>query len=526
MNRKYVPFKVLLVAVYVSVSFVSCFELPDELIAPQWQVDLNVPLINKVYTLSDILNDDPHITIDTSGGNSIYILQSETFKLSSGLAEFIQITTETSSQNNPIPASDNDSVIVYIEFPEGAAIDSALFDEGYLTISVYNPSIHHADLSLRVPGIISPEGAELILNIGIDPFQTNSIRHNLKNHTYRFPANQPLDKKNNLQIIGKVISPVPIETILIATYHISDFYFISVSGLLPSKSLNDQEESFSFKMVETEEWRNRATLREARLRLEATHFSPAANPVGVEIRQLNIIGMHKNGGEFYLRDASGSINHTLKLNGTSTEKIYDEQNSNINDFITFLPDTIVLRAEYFMNPDHQVGTATNEDSIKFETDFLTKSFLSLKSTNIQDVTSIDMDEDHRDHIKDGSNADFVLELENAIPLGLWFKMDMMDEQNNFLFTLTKNNNGTDSIYFEPAEVDANGEVLTSTVNQPIRIVLDSSQVEMLSRTHSANYSVTVSTKNANQQDPPTVSIRPSAWIKVKAFSTIRYNVIK
>ena len=522
MIRKRVPFKLMLLVVYVLINFVSCFELPDELIAPEWQVDLHVPLINKVYTLSDILNDDPHITIDTSGGNSIYILQSDTFNLSSGLAEFIQITTETSSQNNPIPASD--SVIVYVEFPEGAALDSAVFDEGYLSISVYNPSLHHADLMLRIPGIITPEGVELVLNIGVDSFRTDSIRHNLQNHTYRFPVNQPLDKKNNLLIIGKAYSLFPEETFLLASYYTSDFYFKSISGLLPSKSLSDREESFSFQMDETEEYRNRATLREARLRLEATYYSPAANPVGVEIRHLNIIGMHKNGEEFYLRDVSGSIHHTLKFNDTSTEKIFDEQNSNINDFINFFPDTIVLRAEYFMNPDHLVGTATNEDSIKFETDFLTKSFLSLKSTNIQDITSIDMGKDDRDIIKDGSSADFVLELENAIPLGVWFKMDMMDEQNNFLFTLTKNNNGTDSIYFEPAEVDANGEVLTSTVNQPIRIVLDSAQVEMLSRTHSGNYSVTISTKNANDPDPPTVSIRPSAWLKVKAFSSIKYNV--
>jgi hypothetical protein len=231
MNRKHLPFKILLLAVYISVTFVSCFELPDELIAPEWQIDLNVPLINKVYTLNDILNDDPHITIDTSGGNCIYILQSDTFNLSSGLAEFIQITTETSSQNNPIPASADDSVIVYVEFPEGAALDSAVFDEGYLSISVYNPSIHHADLLLRIPGVITPEGVELVLNFGVDSFRTDSIRHNLQDHTYRFPANQPLDKKNNLLIIGKAFSPVPDETVLLANYSISNFYFKTVSGL-------------------------------------------------------------------------------------------------------------------------------------------------------------------------------------------------------------------------------------------------------------------------------------------------------
>jgi hypothetical protein len=521
--REFVSLKGFLFLLGSAFIFISCFELPDEIITPQWQVDLNVPLVNRTYILSDILNDDPHITIDTTGGNSIYILQSEEYKLNSGVAEFIQITVEASSQNNPVPAS-NDSSIVYVEFPEGAEIDSAVFDDGYLSISAYNPSLHHSDLSIRVPGIITPEGQELILNISVAPFGSDSVRYSLQNHTYRFPVNQPFDKKNYLQIIGKAFSNVPNETLVLTSYYISDFYFKSVSGLLPSKSLGDQEESFDFKMQEAEEYRDRTTLREARLRLAATYFSPALNPVGVEIRNLNIVGMHKNGGEFYLRDASGSIYHNIKFNDVSTEKIYNEQNSNINDFITFLPDTIILRAEYFMNPDHERGTATNEDSIKFETDFSTKSFLSLNSTNIQDETSIDIAEDDRDYIKDGRNADFVLELENAIPLGVWVKIDLRDEQNNYLFTVTKNGNGTDSIYFAPAEIDANGEVLTSTLNQPIRIVLDSAQVEMLSRTHAANYSVTISTTNANQTNPPIVAVRPSAWIKFKAFSTIRYNV--
>lgn len=524
MNRKHVPFKILLLAVYVSVSFVSCFELPDELIAPQWQVDLNVPVLNKIYTLDEILNDDPHITIDTSGGNSIYILQSETFGLNSGIDEFMQITDETSSQNNPVPASDNDSTIVYVNFSEGTELDSAVFDDGYLSISVFNPSSYRADIAINVPGIITPEGAVLEFNIGVEPFGTDSITYNLKNHIYIFPGNQPLDKKKNLQIIGKVHSLVPSETIVLASYYISDLYFKSISGLLPSKLLRNQEETFSFQNNETEEYLDRATLREAQLRLEATYFTLSSNPVGVEIRDLNIIGMHKNGAEFFLRDASGSINHTLMINDIPTEKIYDEHNSNIIDFITFLPDTIVLRAEYLMNPDHQIGTATNRDSIKFKTDFSTKSFLSLINTKIQDSTLIEISANDRNSIQNSKHADFILELENAIPLGIWFKMDLLDDQNNFLFTLTKDTNGIDSIYFEPAEIDANGEVLNATLNQPIRIILDSAQVEMLSRTHSANYSLTVSTTGYNQLDPPIVAIRPSAWIKIKAYSTIRYQV--
>ncbi len=508
----------------VTFIFISCADLPDDLVAPSWDVDLNVPLINKTYLLSEIINEDPHITIDTSNGKGIYLLHSDKYQLSSGVDEFLQLNISTSSQNNPVPATENDSAVIYIEFPEGAEIDSAVFENGFLTVSAYNPSLHRADLFLTVPGILDPDNNQVRINMSLESYRGDSVTYNLQNHFYRFPSNQPVGEKGKLQIVGKAMSQVPSETFLLTSYYISDFYFKSISGILPSKSLGNQEEAFGFETGETEEYRNRTTLREAELKLLASYFSPAADPVGVEIRNLKIIGMHKNGGEFYLRDINGSINHNIKFSGTSIEKIYNEQNSNINDFISFLPDTVILNAEYFMNPDREHGTATTEDSLKFETYFSTRSFLSLNSTNIQDKTSIEIGDKDREVIRKNKKADFILELENALPLAVWLKMDLYDADGNFLFTLTNNSNGTDSVYFEPAEIDANGEVISSTVNQPVRITLDSSQVEMLSRTNSANYSVTVSTKNNNQPDPPTVAIRPTSWIKIKGYSTIKYRV--
>lgn len=524
MIKKWLTFRGLLFFLSTSVGFVSCFNFPEELIAPQWQVDLNVPLVNRTYTLIDLLNEDPHIIVDTTGSNNIFIIQSGTHIANSGVAKFIQISVESSVQNIPVPASDTDSIVVYVAFPEGAEIDSAIFDDGFLSFSAGNPSPHPADLMIRVPGIFSPQGEELIFSLGVDPFESDSIGYDLSDHRYILPANQPSDKKNSLQIIIKADSPVPSETIVLTSFYISDFYFKSVSGLLPTKSLGDRIETIGLDMNETEIYRNNATLREAKLRLAATYFSPASNPVGVEIRNVNVIGKHNNGTEFYLRDVSGSINHTLLFQGLSSEKIFDENNSNIKEFISFLPDTLVLKSEYFLNPDQKRGTATNEDTIRFETEFSTKSFLALNSTSIGDRTAIEIGDKDRAFIRDAVYSDIILELENAIPLGLWYKMDLMDDQNNFLFTLTKDVGGVDSIYFEPADIDENGEVSAASVNQPIRIILDSAQIDMLSRTHSANFSVTISTANYTQNNPPTVAIRPSAWIKVKVFGSVRYRI--
>jgi hypothetical protein len=225
-----------------------------------------------------------------------------------------------------------------------------------------------------------------------------------------------------------------------------------------------------------------------------------------------------------MRDSTGSIFHKINLVGASAEKIYTEQNSNINEFISFLPDSIIIRAEYIMNPDHKRVSATLEDTIIIETDFSTKSYISLHNAYINDYTALEIGNKDRDIISDWRNADIMIEFENAIPVGMWFTMKLKDQDGNFLFTLTKNATGSDSIYFEPAEVDEIGDVISPVQNEPIRIILDSAQVEMISRSYSADFSVFVSTKNSGSADPVFVAVRPSAWLKIKAYGKARYEV--
>ena len=42
------------------------------------------------------------------------------------------------------------------------------------------------------------------------------------------------------------------------------------------------------------------------------------------------------------------------------------------------------------------------------------------------------------------------------------------------FTISENSNGTDTLFFEGANVDANGEVINTFINQPVTVELDSS----------------------------------------------------
>jgi hypothetical protein len=65
--------KVLIVLIFSILLNPGCVELPEEIIPPQWDVDLNLPIVNRSYSMSDIIDENRNIY---SGVNdSIYIIE-------------------------------------------------------------------------------------------------------------------------------------------------------------------------------------------------------------------------------------------------------------------------------------------------------------------------------------------------------------------------------------------------------------------------------------------------------------------
>jgi hypothetical protein len=153
-----------------------------------------------------------------------------------------------------------------------------------------------------------------------------------------------------------------------------------------------------------------------------------------------------------------------------------------------------------------------------------KSFIALKKSTVVDSGEITLDQEQRDAILDGNSAAIVVELENAIPLAGWLRIDLVDENHTPLFTISENSNGTDTLFFDGANVDVNGEVISSYINQPLTVELNSSQVEMLTSTKFAIYSVSLRTSHAFLNPPRVVALRPDAWIKIRSFGTVNYRV--
>jgi hypothetical protein len=511
----------LLLAASMFIFLAGCMDVPKEFIAPQWDTDLNLPLINKSYTLDDIIKPQDHITVDTSGGD-IYLLQSDKYYLNNNLSEFVKID-EQSLSSIPTLTSDSDSLITYVQFPGGTEVESAEFDQGTIDFKVSNPTSANVAVNITLPGFKDINGNTLVLYNNVSSGQTASISKDIKDYTYEIPPDQSPSLKNSLRLIVRAISSQQ-GNVVYSDVTMSGISFQYLKGKILSKSLGDQSSSYFFDVEKVEQYRDKAFLRDAKLNLNAFYVSMYNTPVDLEIKNLNVIAKRNDGSVFYLRDSVGNPNFDIKIINGESRQIFTQNNSNINDFITYFPDSVILNAEYIVNPENDEGTYSNLDSIKIETDFSTKSYLAIKQTTINDQSSLEISQSDRDQIENGQGADVNLVIDNGIPLTAWLKIDVMDKDNNYLFTLTENPQEGDSISFTGADVDENGEVTSSYLNPPKAISLDETKIKLLSKAYFINYSVSFRTKEAYLNPPQIVAIRPSDLIKLKAYGTIKYRV--
>ena len=524
--RKHIYYSATILIV-LSIFNLGCIKVPDNLIAPQWNIELNIPIVQKSYTLSDIIKNQNYIHTESfSTNDNIYVLQSDTYSETIGISKFIHVTKQASSLNNHISATPADSTILYLDFPEGAQLDSAKFIQGYFAYYIQNPSANDVNVEFSVPGIKLPNGSVFRVNKVIHAMQSDTAKISFADAEYKIPPNQqqlPNFLKYTLEIVVKARASVLTGSYVLANFYNSNFYFESVSGYLPAKNLGTKTEGFKLLLGNADSFRGKTQLKDADLQLNATYLSPVAKPFNIEVKNLNLVGKRNDGTKFLLTDNTGNPDISFIFDNGQYQKTFTQKNSNITDFIAFLPDSIILNAEYIMNPDSNKGTATIQDSINFSTNFSTKSILSLQNSSLTDTAEISFNDNVRQNIQKGRSANISVEITNGTPLTTWLKLTFTDSNYVPLFTLKNESNLSDSIMVAGAEINSSGEV-TNPVASKSTILLDSTEVNKLANSAHVIYSITVRTKDANTNSPPTVAIRPDDKISIKAYGGVKLKL--
>ena len=271
----------LLLSTLAFIIFAGCMDVPKDFIAPQWDTELNLPLINKTYTLDDIMKPQDHITVDTTG-QDIYLIQSDKYYLNSNLSDFVDIS-DRSLTNIPTVTSESDTFVTYIQFPGGIEVDSAEFDEGAIDFGVSNSTSADVAVSIALPGFKDRNGNPIVLYNNVPSGQTNSLSENIKGYTYVIPSDQPASLRNSIRLIVRAISPQQ-GNVVHSDFSMSGMSFHYIKGRILSKSLGNQTSSYFFDVNEAIDYRDKTFLRDAKLNLNVSYKSFFNLPVDLDIK--------------------------------------------------------------------------------------------------------------------------------------------------------------------------------------------------------------------------------------------------
>ncbi len=516
----YFFFPLLIIAAFLA----GCVKLPTNPVVPQWDVDLNIPVVNRSYTLNDIIKKQNYIYVDTiSPTNIIYQIRSNNYSQAVGVSQFVSATPSSSSPTTTLFA-DNIKHNLYIQFPNGIELDSAVFSSGEFSYTFQNLSATPDTIFLSIPGITNTNGQVFSLSVPVPAFQTVTRQSpiDFKDYTYVFPATkQPSFLKNSIWFVVEVKGTLGSQANISLTT--SNFQFKDATGYLPSKSLGTKSDAFSLNIGNTADYRDKALLQNADLVMDAQYISPASNPFDIQVKNLTITGVRNDGQQMTLTIPDSA--KTFIFSGNAKHFSFNQTNSNITDFISFLPDSVRVSAEYVMNPNNTTGSVTEFDSVKFNTSFSATTIMALRRSTLTDSTDFDtsLTASDRKKIKASQSAYLSVNVKNGIPLDASIRVTLTDTLRNPLFTLTNSTDNSDSIFVLAAAVDQNGEV-TSQTPTSVTFQLDSTQTEMLSRAYHVRFTVTVETTNASQTPPPSVAIRPEDQISIQVYGGVKFRI--
>ena len=492
----------------------GCLNLPTNPIMPQWNVDLNIPIVNRSYNLNDIVKKQNYISVkDPNTADNIFLIQSDNYSQSVGVSQFIK-ATGTETVHSTVTNSSG-AATLYVQFPDNAVITNAVFSSGIFSYKFSNISNQNVIITLTIPGI-TKSGAVFSEQVHLAPLAVDTNYFDFSGAAYNLPANQPSIFKNSLQVVITINAALPAAVDM--DLYTQDFFFSSATGLLQSKSLGTKSDAFGLNIKTAQDYRDKVTLKDANLSLDASYYSPANNPFPIEVQNLSIMGKRNDGSQFALT-IPDSAKTFIFTNGVKHFN-FDASNSNITKFISFLPDSVIVTAEYIMNPNNTTGTVTSQDSVKFAANFSTTSFMAISNASITDTSGIqNISDKDRTKIKAAQSAYLSVNIQNGIPLQASVIVNIADSAYKTLFTLKNNTDNTNTFSISPASVDANGNVLSQT-STSFTVQLDSTQTDELSHGYYAIYTISVETPN----NPTPVALRPSDLVKIQIYGGVKFQV--
>ncbi|MBI5326510.1 MAG: hypothetical protein HZB41_14760 [Ignavibacteriae bacterium] len=493
---------------FILIILTSCFKVPDQLVMPGWDSEFNLPLTNRSYTLGEIINSDDNVKIDTLNGNDKFTITTDSMNYSFGIGDYLKSRLDQGFTNLEMNLQNNEASLE-IQLTNGIELDSANFSEGELVIDIINTGNTIIEYEVTLPDLYRSDGKNFKFKSSIPGNGRSSSNLDLSGCYYS--SYQNIDK-SKLRVKGKVISGSGVNLIKL-NISVRNSNFKYISGKLPKMDIAQINKDFELPITDAiQKFRDKLELYNSILTIEAQYKTTLSKPFEILVKNIKVIGKRNDGSTINLTDGNGDENlGEIFISKNKSIRTFSNANSNLTEFLSFLPDSVYIRADVTVNPDGKRGEASSSDSVLLYINIELTGDMSFNNVAYSDSVNLQLTSDDRKTIRNGREAILYLELTNAIPLSVDFDIVFADSSGNALFNK--------KAFIDASEVDGNGR--TSVPSQNIsQIKIDSTEIQKFADCEKVVYNLLLSTSGNGKK----VSLHPSDWLKLITYFKLKYHV--
>jgi hypothetical protein len=387
--------KVLMVTLLLSggvAGWIRCsLEKPS---APSWDVHLEIPLLNKHYTMVDLSED--YDELDIQDDDVIFTIEQdlETFQVGDQL-RVSGVHYETPLLFGQV---NDDSVIVPLS---PVVAEQAVIKSGSATLTINNPNNYPIQFVLELTDLFQSFDPPFFWQGDVPANDSRSFSiDNLEGYIFTPPVH---GGRNYVRFSAQLSGGDPGDQVQ-AVLDVSDLTFRSLTGVLNQMSLDLEEVEEEIDIPE--QLRDfQIAAADLRLVLRSGLLFPLETDILMEVLE------SVNGPTPVL-----SLNETLVPGGSGSDTLYV---GDVSDFVNSLPTRIRLSGSLVLGDGTVSDQITDTTTVRGSALFQAPLTMQLPSDSTEmEVDTLDIDEDGRERIRDNlMELHLVADVENHLPVG-------------------------------------------------------------------------------------------------------------
>lgn len=501
----------------------ACLDIPDEFVAPTWDLEVNVPILNRTETVKDLIKNEKNIYIDSSSADLLVkydTVQTESKALVDIFKDNIKF------EDDFVVKPKNVDTLTFETFvkDDSVSLDEARFTGGKLEYKLNNYLNRQVSINVTIPGFT--KGVDT-LKFDISAAANSSANKTIEvgGYVYKQLASNPLGSPG----LG---------------FYVKGFAKIGVGYSGDSVVVNVKLEKLAFSYLKGKIKPYKTEIKEKRSKLtdnqDVKDILPKVSVYGakltfksnsilqnveVGLRNFQVVGIFKTGepNKFLKIRGKTVLDTNISLSDPVINVSIDD--IAINEFLSpKVPDSISYKGDIVVNPNYKTLEASLPDSIKYEIGFNIFSIFKInyaaKTDTLKDA--IDIKEDDKKQLDKAKEAELTIEFDNGFPVGFKLNGYFVDSLYNYLFHVTRQE-GTGSasdttLQITAANVDVEGKV-SSSVSQSRKIKLVSEDFQKLKRAKHL-----ILTANAHTTGGQKVYLRANDKVQIRVYGKVKVLV--